>query len=240
MARGKYQKKEKMTQTENKSNGKDFIPPEVKTEVKQREFYYLDLQIKEVPFINHLVQGYFDEIQAHKHYQSLGMKFNRHTTPIPAFIGPDRLEKHIFNMQQHMVVNSFNTHKIYAAYLRKPQFPLSLNNTDDIPVAYIWFYLSMDIHGDNFMAIEQLFTMPDYDKYISIIMYHFGIPGVAIWLFHIIVGLVVAFIGYQILNNKPVPQFIAIIFIVLGSLAVVYHSHIWYLYASGKEEEMTH
>lgn len=176
MAKGKYQKKMKMTQPVNKSNGRDFTAPEVQEEIKQREFYYLDLQNREVLFINHLVQGYFDELQEHKHLQSVGLKFNRHTSHIPAWISPERLDKHIINMQTHMIINPYNIHKIYAAYLRKPQFPLSLNNTDDIPVAYIWFYLSMDIHGDNFMQIEQLFIMPEYDRYVSIIK---NLPSIA-------------------------------------------------------------
>lgn len=71
-------------------------------------------------------------------------------------------------------------------------------------------------------------------------MYHFGIPGFVIWLFHIIIGLTVATVGYQMLNNQPVPQFVAITFVVLGILAAIYHTHIWYLYASRKEEGEVH
>ncbi len=58
--------------------------------------------------------------------------------------------------------------------------------------------------------------------------YSFGLPGPFIWTFHIVFGILLAIIGFRLLNNKPVGQIVALFLIVLGILAMAYHSHIWY------------
>ena len=58
--------------------------------------------------------------------------------------------------------------------------------------------------------------------------YHFGLPGHLIWILHIILGLLITYIGYRTLNNKNINQILALILIVMGVLAIVYHAHIWF------------
>ena len=58
-------------------------------------------------------------------------------------------------------------------------------------------------------------------------MYHFGVPGNIIWFIHIVIGLTLAAVGYQLLRNRPLPDFIPMTFIVLGLAAATYHSYLW-------------
>jgi len=64
--------------------------------------------------------------------------------------------------------------------------------------------------------------------YISTEKYHFDVPGEAIWISHIIMGLFFVYVGYSILLFKRLPQYISVSVIVLGVLAILYHVHIWY------------
>ncbi len=59
--------------------------------------------------------------------------------------------------------------------------------------------------------------------------YHFEMPGIVIWLFHIIGGLLLAMIGFQSLNNRSMSQLVALSLIVTGIMAAVYHGHIWFV-----------
>lgn len=58
--------------------------------------------------------------------------------------------------------------------------------------------------------------------------YHFGVPGIAIWLTHILSGLLLIYVGYLNLNKVCVNKIISLILIVAGSLASTYHLHLWY------------
>lgn len=60
-------------------------------------------------------------------------------------------------------------------------------------------------------------------------LYSFGIPEVAIWIIHVIIGLVLLYTGYALLNHKPLGQFLALSLMFLGVLAIMYHSHLMYL-----------
>jgi hypothetical protein len=60
--------------------------------------------------------------------------------------------------------------------------------------------------------------------------YSFGIPGPAIWLTHIIIGLILVYIGYNLLNNKEIGQPLIIGLIVVGTLVILYHAHLFYYY----------
>lgn len=59
--------------------------------------------------------------------------------------------------------------------------------------------------------------------------YHFKVPGWMIWIFHIVFGMFLTYVGYQVLNNKPVHEFIALALIVIGVMAMTYHAHIWFV-----------
>ena len=60
--------------------------------------------------------------------------------------------------------------------------------------------------------------------------YSFGIPGFAIWSFHIIFGFFLAYIGYMLLNKKDISQPLSITLIIVGTLAIAYHAHLVYYY----------
>jgi len=59
--------------------------------------------------------------------------------------------------------------------------------------------------------------------------YSYGIPGIAIWSSHIAIGIILFYVGYSLINSKPINQWLAILLIVLGSLAVAYHGHLLYV-----------
>lgn len=59
--------------------------------------------------------------------------------------------------------------------------------------------------------------------------YSFGIPGPVIWITHLLVAALLIYIGYNLINKRPIPSNIGIILVVLGSLAALYHLHLWYL-----------
>jgi disulfide bond formation protein DsbB len=66
--------------------------------------------------------------------------------------------------------------------------------------------------------------------------YHFGVPGSLIWTSHILFGLFFIYLGYLIQEQKPVSKFIGTSLIVLGSIMILYHSHLWY-YQSHQERQ---
>lgn len=65
--------------------------------------------------------------------------------------------------------------------------------------------------------------------------YSFGIPGHMIWITHIIIGFILAYIGFVLLNGKHISQIFIVGLIVIGSLAILYHTHLFYYYAFNKQ-----
>jgi hypothetical protein len=63
--------------------------------------------------------------------------------------------------------------------------------------------------------------------------YSFGMPGPVIWTFHIIIGLTLLYIGYQIYNDQPINKNFGILLMVLGALAPLYHAYLFYYYTWG-------
>ncbi len=59
--------------------------------------------------------------------------------------------------------------------------------------------------------------------------YHFGVSAETVWLSHILIGILLIYFGYNVLNNKTMPTYISVIVIVLGSLGGLYHAHLWYI-----------
>ena len=59
-------------------------------------------------------------------------------------------------------------------------------------------------------------------------MYHFGVSNELVWASHILIGIFLVYVGYQILNKKPLPQIISLTLIVTGVLAALYHLHLWH------------
>lgn len=60
-------------------------------------------------------------------------------------------------------------------------------------------------------------------------VYHFGVPATLVWSSHIILGLFLLYIGYLLIQGKKINKWISISLIVIGVLAVLYHSHLWYV-----------
>ena len=58
--------------------------------------------------------------------------------------------------------------------------------------------------------------------------YHFGVPGFLIWISHILIGILLSYVGYQLVFKKNVNHNIGLLILVIGVMAVLYHVHIWY------------
>ena len=59
--------------------------------------------------------------------------------------------------------------------------------------------------------------------------YHFGVPGFAVWTSHIVIGFYLLYVGWVLYEKKRMDKYSPIILIVVGVLAALYHSHIWYV-----------
>ena len=56
--------------------------------------------------------------------------------------------------------------------------------------------------------------------------YSFGVPGLIIWVSHIVMGLFLVYIGRMVLNGVKLNRNIALILAIIGSLATIYHIHL--------------
>ena len=66
--------------------------------------------------------------------------------------------------------------------------------------------------------------------------YHFGVPGIAVWVSHILIGIILIYSGYNIINKKKIGLTVGIVILVIGVLALLYHSHLWYYVKKKKEK----
>ena len=57
--------------------------------------------------------------------------------------------------------------------------------------------------------------------------YAFGVPLVAIWITHILIGVYFAWLGYNLSDIKQY-KIHGIVLIVLGALMASYHVHLWF------------
>lgn len=64
--------------------------------------------------------------------------------------------------------------------------------------------------------------------------YAYNLPGSVVWSLHIIVGLIISFIGYNqlvdgnmIVWSKARLQTASIVMVVLGAMMALYHLHLW-------------
>ena len=57
--------------------------------------------------------------------------------------------------------------------------------------------------------------------------YHYGLSGPVVWSMHIIFGIFFIYFGYTSLKNIRMPDYTYIGIIVIGVIAILYHSHIW-------------
>jgi len=59
--------------------------------------------------------------------------------------------------------------------------------------------------------------------------YSYGFQGYVIWTTHILVGSILAYIGYHITYNLPLNSNWGLFLLVTGVLMAFYHAHLWYL-----------
>jgi len=59
--------------------------------------------------------------------------------------------------------------------------------------------------------------------------YSFGVSGNIIWTTHILAGIFLIYIGYMALNQHQINQLFSLLLIIMGSLVILYHSHLMYL-----------
>ena len=57
--------------------------------------------------------------------------------------------------------------------------------------------------------------------------YHFGVPYEVVWTSHILMGLFFVYIGYELVMHRKIPEYLALIIVVLGATGGLYHIHLW-------------
>ena len=58
--------------------------------------------------------------------------------------------------------------------------------------------------------------------------YNFGVSNEIIWSSHILMGLFFVYIGYELIMHRKIPEYLSLIIVVLGAMAGLYHTHLWY------------
>ena len=59
--------------------------------------------------------------------------------------------------------------------------------------------------------------------------YHFDVPAVLVWLSHIVIGLLLVYVGYLIVEKKTIDKWVGVLLLLIGIIAALYHAHIWYV-----------
>ena len=58
--------------------------------------------------------------------------------------------------------------------------------------------------------------------------YHFGVSNELIWGSHLLMGIFFVYVGYELIMNRKLSVPVALIIVVLGAVAALYHAHLWY------------
>lgn len=56
--------------------------------------------------------------------------------------------------------------------------------------------------------------------------YHFGVPSGLIWIVHIVIGAVLIYSGYMSVKDRPIPEWIGVLYVALGFAVMLYHGHL--------------
>lgn len=67
--------------------------------------------------------------------------------------------------------------------------------------------------------------------------YHFGVPYMAVWIQHILSGILLLYIGYEGLTTGKISKNMSLILVVVGVLAALYHAHIWYYHSNHSKDK---
>ena len=65
--------------------------------------------------------------------------------------------------------------------------------------------------------------------------YHYGVPSMAVWIQHILSGVLLLYIGYEGLTTGKISKNMSLILVVVGVLAALYHAHLWYYNSKDKK-----
>ena len=69
--------------------------------------------------------------------------------------------------------------------------------------------------------------------------YHFGVPSWIVWMQHIIIGILLIYVGYIGINKGIISRNMSIVVLVLGVLAALYHLHLWLFISHDKHNKHT-
>lgn len=59
--------------------------------------------------------------------------------------------------------------------------------------------------------------------------YHFGVPAVLVWSSHILIGILLVYVAYLIIEKKQINKWLGIVLLLIGLIGALYHAHIWYV-----------
>jgi len=65
--------------------------------------------------------------------------------------------------------------------------------------------------------------------------YHFGVPNELVWSSHILIGIFLVYVGYELVMHHKISIPIALVVVVLGAIGGLYHMHLWYDQTSNKK-----
>ena len=66
--------------------------------------------------------------------------------------------------------------------------------------------------------------------------YHFNVPAVLVWVSHILIGLLLIYVSYLIIEHKNINKWLGILLFVIGLIGALYHIHIWYVERSENKD----
>ena len=58
--------------------------------------------------------------------------------------------------------------------------------------------------------------------------YAFGVPSYVIFLLHLLVGVILLYVGSRLLDGKKINRNIILSLIIMGALSPLYHMHIFF------------
>jgi hypothetical protein len=64
--------------------------------------------------------------------------------------------------------------------------------------------------------------------------YSFGVANELIWSSHLLMGFFFIYVGYELIMKRRIPEYVALIVVVLGAVGALYHAHLWYEQLSSK------
>jgi hypothetical protein len=57
-------------------------------------------------------------------------------------------------------------------------------------------------------------------------VYSFGVPGYVIWTTHILIGIILFYMGWELNHGRPLPEAFSIGLMIVGAMVATYHSHL--------------